>query len=86
AFQISDDLLDATANSDDFGKRAQKDLEAGKLTYTTLFGVKKTRRFLSRAIDGAKETLANAAERFDAAALPYATLEYFAEYMGERRK
>ncbi len=38
AFQVRDDLLDATASSDQLGKTAGKDVAAGKLTYVALLG------------------------------------------------
>lgn len=39
AFQIADDILDATATAQDLGKSPGKDAEAGKLTYVTLYGL-----------------------------------------------
>jgi geranylgeranyl pyrophosphate synthase len=39
AFQVSDDILDATATDETLGKTAGKDLAAGKLTYVTLYGL-----------------------------------------------
>jgi farnesyl diphosphate synthase len=47
AFQIADDLLDATATARDLGKSPGKDADAGKLTYVTLFGVDAARRRLA---------------------------------------
>jgi farnesyl diphosphate synthase len=38
AFQVWDDVLDATAARDDLGKTPGKDQERGKLTYVTLLG------------------------------------------------
>ena len=52
AFQIADDILDATATADDLGKSPGKDAEAGKLTYVTLYG-----------LDSARERLAELEER-----------------------
>ena len=46
AFQIADDILDATASAEDLGKSPGKDLAAGKLTYVTLYGLDSTRRRL----------------------------------------
>lgn len=43
AFQVVDDLLDATATAESLGKRAGKDAERGKLTYTGLLGVQQAR-------------------------------------------
>lgn len=39
AFQIADDVLDATASSDVLGKTAGKDVSAQKATYTSLYGI-----------------------------------------------
>jgi len=52
AFQIADDILDATATAADLGKSPGKDADAGKLTYVTLYGV-----------DAARERLAELEER-----------------------
>jgi geranylgeranyl pyrophosphate synthase len=47
AFQIADDILDATASARDLGKSPGKDAEAGKLTYVTLYGLENARRRLA---------------------------------------
>jgi geranylgeranyl pyrophosphate synthase len=39
AFQVADDILDATASADELGKSPGKDAQRGKLTYVTLFGL-----------------------------------------------
>lgn len=39
AFQIADDVLDATASSETLGKTAGKDAAAHKATYTSLYGI-----------------------------------------------
>jgi geranylgeranyl pyrophosphate synthase len=39
AFQVADDILDATASADDIGKSPGKDAQTGKLTYVTLMGL-----------------------------------------------
>ena len=57
AFQISDDLLDAVGDEAKLGKRVQKDAEAGKLTYVSLFGVDETRRLLDECVEKAKLAL-----------------------------
>ena len=44
AFQITDDLLDITANANDLGKRTGKDQARGKLTYPSLIGVAASRQ------------------------------------------
>lgn len=43
AFQIADDVLDATATAQDLGKSPGKDADAGKLTYVTLYGLDSAR-------------------------------------------
>jgi len=43
AFQIADDILDATATAADLGKSPGKDADAGKLTYVTLYGLDSAR-------------------------------------------
>ena len=47
AFQITDDILDVTATSEELGKTAGKDQKTGKTTYVTLLG-------LERSIEEAK--------------------------------
>ena len=46
AFQIADDILDATADAADLGKSPGKDEAAGKLTYVTLYGLDQAQRRL----------------------------------------
>jgi len=59
AFQVADDILDATASADDLGKSPGKDSAAGKLTYVTLYGLDTARRRLDelerKLIDEASE-------------------------------
>jgi geranylgeranyl diphosphate synthase type II len=47
AFQIQDDILDATATDADLGKRAGKDAGRGKITYPSLLGLEGARKALS---------------------------------------
>lgn len=53
AFQITDDLLDATQHSDTLGKPSQADSQAGKLNYVTYIGIEgaksKSRKLLANA-------------------------------------
>jgi len=44
AFQIADDVLDATASTDTLGKPAGSDDRNGKTTYVSLFGIEEARR------------------------------------------
>ena len=46
AFQVADDILDATASADVLGKSPGKDAASDKLTYVTLFGLEAARRRL----------------------------------------
>ncbi len=47
AFQIIDDILDATADTATLGKTAGKDAKAGKTTFVKLHGIEASRRFAS---------------------------------------
>lgn len=51
AFQIADDILDETSTFEEMGKTMGKDKEAGKLTYTALYGLKKAKEDLNKLID-----------------------------------
>lgn len=44
AFQIADDILDVSASSEQLGKTAGKDAQAGKLTYPALVGLEESRK------------------------------------------
>lgn len=78
AFQIADDILDATASAHDLGKSPGKDAEAGKLTYVTLYG-----------LDSARERLAELEERLvdEAAGIegPDGDLAAVARFVARRR-
>ena len=56
-FQIVDDLLDATATSEQLGKSAGSDAKRGKATYPALFGIETTRRLAEEAIAAALQSL-----------------------------
>jgi geranylgeranyl diphosphate synthase, type II len=77
AFQVVDDLLDATAADETLGKRSGKDLDRGKLTYVGLMGVDGARAKSQQLISEAKRHL----NRFGADADP---LRELADYVQER--
>jgi geranylgeranyl diphosphate synthase, type II len=60
AFQVADDVLDATATSEELGKTAGKDAAVQKATYVALYGIKAARErahlLYSEAISAAKKT------------------------------
>jgi Geranylgeranyl pyrophosphate synthase len=58
AFQIVDDVLDATADSATLGKTAGKDAKADKTTWVKLHGVEASRRMARHHSDAARAALA----------------------------
>jgi geranylgeranyl pyrophosphate synthase len=78
AFQIADDVLDATASSEALGKTAGLDAALAKSTYASILGVAAAR---SRG-----ETLVHdAMSRLDAAGLKTPPLERLAHFVAARR-
>lgn len=59
AFQIMDDVLDATADSATLGKTAGKDEKAGKTTYVKLHGIDASRRLAREHSDAAIAAIAS---------------------------
>ncbi|MFM8234620.1 MAG: polyprenyl synthetase family protein [Holophagaceae bacterium] len=59
AFQIKDDLLDATSNAHQLGKGTQKDHQRGKLTYVSVMGLEKAEATLGQVTQDALEHLAD---------------------------
>ena len=78
AFQIADDILDATASAQDLGKSPGKDAEAGKLTYVTLYGLENAR---GRLADLEERLVGQAAEIEG----PGGDLASVAQYVARRR-
>jgi len=68
AFQIQDDILDATATDADLGKRTGKDAGRGKITYPSLLGLDGARSALSEATETALCHLASLSNRNSLAA------------------
>lgn len=57
AFQIVDDLLNATATTEQLGKAAGSDAVRGKATYPAFFGLEGTRDRAAEAVRAAREAL-----------------------------
>ena len=57
AFQIVDDILDATSNEEDLGKTVDLDSKQGKVNFVTLLGLKKSRKKVEDLIIQAKSEL-----------------------------
>ncbi len=77
AFQIVDDLLNATATTEQLGKAAGSDAELGKATYPAYFGIEETRTKARNAASNAKKSLSG----FDSKAQP---LRLLADYIVSR--
>ncbi|HJW10073.1 MAG TPA: farnesyl diphosphate synthase [Holophagaceae bacterium] len=76
AFQIQDDILDATSTDEALGKRAGKDEGRGKITYPALLGLEGARNALREATESALCPLAS---------LPNpSSLEAWARYLAHR--
>lgn len=57
AFQICDDILDETSTFEEMGKTMGKDKNAGKLTYTALFGLEKAKCEVNCLLEAAYDIL-----------------------------
>jgi geranylgeranyl pyrophosphate synthase len=57
AFQVEDDILDATADTKTLGKTAGKDARAGKATYVSVHGLEAARRIAKHHSDSAVAAL-----------------------------
>ena len=57
AFQIVDDILDATSNEEDLGKTTDLDTKQGKVNFVTLLGLEKSRKKVEYLIIQAKSEL-----------------------------
>ena len=57
AFQIVDDILDATSNEEDLGKTTDLDSKQGKVNFVTLLGIENSRKKVEDLIIKAKSEL-----------------------------
>jgi geranylgeranyl diphosphate synthase type II len=57
AFQIVDDILDATATSEQLGKPVRSDVEHGKATYVSLLGIEEAKRLAEKRTENAVNAL-----------------------------
>jgi geranylgeranyl diphosphate synthase type II len=78
AFQIVDDILDVTVDSEQLGKTAGKDLATEKATWPAVYGVEQSQRDAVRLIDEAFAALAPYGSRADG-------LKSVARYIVERK-
>jgi geranylgeranyl diphosphate synthase type II len=78
AFQIVDDVLDATEGDAQLGKTAGKDAAARKATYVSVHGLERARAMASRLLEDALAAVAPLGERA-------ASLAYLARRIVERR-
>jgi geranylgeranyl diphosphate synthase, type II len=58
AFQITDDLLDVVGTSATLGKTAGRDVELGKASYPSLFGIERSRALARETVEEAKSAVA----------------------------
>jgi geranylgeranyl diphosphate synthase type II len=78
AFQIIDDILDVTQDSEQLGKTAGKDLASDKATWPAVFGLEQSRKDADRLIDEAFTALAPFGSHADG-------LKAVARYLVERQ-
>ena len=64
-FQVSDDILDVSAESAHLGKTAGKDAEQGKMTYPSLVGLEKSEKIAQKLANQAIDALAIFDEKAD---------------------
>jgi geranylgeranyl pyrophosphate synthase len=77
AFQVADDVLDATGTSEELGKTAGRDAQLAKSTYVSVLGVAAARA-------EAERLARRAVSRLDAAAVPSGALGALAGYIVTR--
>jgi geranylgeranyl diphosphate synthase, type II len=79
AFQISDDILDIEGNTEEMGKQTGVDVERGKNTYPSNYGMERSKTMLKEITDNAVEIISG----FDTKA---EILRQIAFYIMERKK
>jgi geranylgeranyl diphosphate synthase type II len=57
AFQIIDDILDATGKTEKLGKKTKADQSRAKATYPKILGVDKSKKIAARLLEEAKAEL-----------------------------
>jgi geranylgeranyl diphosphate synthase type II len=62
-FQIVDDILDVTQTAEHVGKRTNKDVDAGKLTYPGVLGLERSKQAVQRTLEAALGALQPLGER-----------------------
>ena len=78
AFQLADDLLDVTSDTQTMGKAVGKDADRGKATLVSIHGVEQTQKLLADAVMQAEECLALFGDKAD-------FLRQTARYIAARR-
>ncbi len=79
AFQIADDILDIEGDSQELGKGVGGDARQKKITYPSVFGLRRSKEIQRDMVEQAIESL----KPFDHRADP---LRHIAQYIVERRK
>jgi len=77
AFQVQDDILDVSGDTETLGKTGGKDQASHKPTYTSLLGLEDARRMARRLCDEATKSLEDLDEKAD-------TLRWLADYIVKR--
>jgi len=78
AFQIADDILDIEGTTEQLGKTAGKDTEAGKQTYPAVFGLAESKKMAAARIEQAVEALEPFGDKAD-------LLRMLAKYIIDRK-